>query len=235
MIDRIQIQRITFQKSYKLICILFSKISIWPLLKTWLSTFWQNPCWQSQRSNVSCSWPLDLHTSQEGLATFANSNLQLAPQILYVIKVWRLARPLQDLNPHLHIWWCSWGHMQHSSSKHGELSWCQRARLFLVWFWSHLTTTLSLSFPLNHSDVHLQTSDGLVHALSWARGPCGCCRISVMYDHWNSRRWDVAWSLRPREIDSYFVFLPFSNNHTNCCHLLTKLCGDGLVAHSSLV
>ncbi|MBN3309206.1 CANX protein, partial [Amia calva] len=40
---------------------------------------------------------------------------------------------------------------------------------------------------------------------------------------------------QPRETDSYFVFLPFANNRTNCCHLLTKLLGDGLVAHSSLV
>ncbi len=31
------------------------------------------------------------------------------------------------------------------------------------------------------------------------------------------------------------VSSPFANNHTNCCHLLTKLLGDGLVAHSSLV
>ncbi len=30
--------------------------------------------------------------------TFVNSNLQLPPQIFYGIKVWRLARPLQDLN-----------------------------------------------------------------------------------------------------------------------------------------
>ncbi len=188
MIDRIQIQRITFQKSYELICILLSKISIWPLRKTWLSTFWQNPCWQSQRSDVSCSWPLDLHTSQEGLATFANSNLQLAPQILYVIKVWRLARPLQDLNPHLHIWWCSWGHMQHSSSKHGELSWCQRARLFLVWFWSHLTTTLSLSFPLNRSFANFR----------WA---CTCSFLSkgtlrVLQD------FSYVWSLKLQEVRS---------------------------------
>ncbi len=43
--------------SYKLICILMSQISIWPLRKTWLSTWWQNPCWQSQRSDISCSWP----------------------------------------------------------------------------------------------------------------------------------------------------------------------------------
>ncbi len=31
------------------------------------------------------------------------------------------------------------------------------------------------------------------------------------------------------------LFLPFANNRTNCCHLLTKLLGDGFVAHSSLV
>ncbi len=30
--------------------------------------------------------------------TFGNSNLQLPPQIFYGIKVWRLARPLQDPN-----------------------------------------------------------------------------------------------------------------------------------------
>ncbi len=43
------------------------------------------------------------------------------------------------------------------------------------------------------------------------------------HDHWNSTRWDLAWSPRPREIDSYLVFLPFVNNHTNCCHLVPKL------------
>ncbi len=40
---------------------------------------------------------------------------------------------------------------------------------------------------------------------------------------------------RPRAIDGYFVFLPFPNNRTNSCLLLTKLLADGLVAHSSLV
>ncbi len=53
--------------------------------------------------------------------------------------------------------WCSWGHRQHSSSSnHGEFSWCLRAR-----FWSHPTTKLSLSSPLNHSDVHWQIQMGL--------------------------------------------------------------------------
>ncbi len=51
-----------------------------------------------------------------------------------------------------------WGRRHHSSSsKHGELSWCQRAG-----FWSHLTTTLSPSSTLNH----WQTSDGPLHVLS---------------------------------------------------------------------
>uniref|UniRef100_A0A4W5PDB0 Inosine-5'-monophosphate dehydrogenase n=1 Tax=Hucho hucho TaxID=62062 RepID=A0A4W5PDB0_9TELE len=36
-------------------------------------------------------------------------------------------------------------------------------------------------------------------------------------------------------LHSSFVFLPFATNRTSCCHLLTKLLGDGLVAHSSLV
>ncbi len=75
--------------------------------------------------------------------------------------------------PYLTVGWCSWGHRQHSSSKHGELSWCQTAG-----FWSHLTTTLSPSSPLNH----WQTLDGPVHVLSWAEGPCGCCMISVHHD-----------------------------------------------------
>ncbi len=48
-------------------------------------------------------------------------------------------------------------------------------------------------------------------------------------------RWDLAWSSRPRAIDGYFLFLPFPNNRTNSCLLLTKLFADVLVAHSSLV
>ncbi len=73
----------------------------------------------------------------------------------------------------LTLGWCSWSHRQHSfSSKHGELSWCQRAG-----FWSHLNTTLSPSSTLNHC----QTSDGPVHVLSWAGGPCGRSKISVLH------------------------------------------------------
>ncbi len=49
------------------------------------------------------------------------------------------------------------------------------------------------------------------------------------HDHWNSTRWDLAWEPQTEGDWQYFcVFLPFANNHTNCCHLLTKLLGDGL-------
>ncbi len=99
----------------------------------------------------------------------------MAPSIVPLMRC-SCSVPLAE--KHLHVWrwgWCSWGHRQHSSSsKHGGFSWCQRAR-----FWSHLTTTPSS--PLNHSEVHWQTSDGPVHVLSWAGGPCGCCRISVLH------------------------------------------------------
>ncbi len=42
----------------------FKKVINWFI--TQLRTWWQNPCWQSQRSDVSCSWPPGLHTSQKG-------------------------------------------------------------------------------------------------------------------------------------------------------------------------
>ncbi len=99
----------------KSICILISQISIWPLRKTCLILWWQNPCWQSQRSDVSCSWPPGLHTSREGF--WIHSSLHILSKSLrfwcwrlatrtfnslhsffYGTKVWRLARPLQDLN-----------------------------------------------------------------------------------------------------------------------------------------
>ncbi len=51
-------------------------------------------------------------------------------------------------------------------------TWCQRAG-----FWSHLTTIISPSSPLNH----WQTSDGPVHVLSWTGGLCRRCRISVLH------------------------------------------------------
>src|SRR4029434_8338247 len=40
--------------------------------KTCLSTWWNNPCWQAQTSDFSCSWSPGLHTSQEGFWSFAD-------------------------------------------------------------------------------------------------------------------------------------------------------------------
>src|SRR4029434_9138889 len=54
-------------------------------------------------------------------------------------------------------------------------------------------------------------------------------------DHRYRTRRDLAWSPRPRAIDSYLVLLPFANNCINSCLLLTQLLADGFVAHSSFV
>ncbi len=54
-------------------------------------------------------------------------------------------------------------------------------------------------------------------------------------DHWYSTRRDLAWRHSPREIDSHLEFLPFSNNYTNSCCLLTELFAYCPVAHPILV
>src|SRR4029434_1432510 len=54
-------------------------------------------------------------------------------------------------------------------------------------------------------------------------------------DHRYRTRGSLAWSPRSRAIDSCLVLLPFTNNRTNSCPLLTKLLADGFVTHSSLV
>ncbi len=59
-----------------------SQISIWPLCKTRLST-----CWQSQRSDISCSWPPGLHTSQDGFCP----TLYRSSRSHYGFWCWRLA------------------------------------------------------------------------------------------------------------------------------------------------
>ncbi len=117
------------------------------------------------------------------------------------------------------------------------VSWCQIARI-----WYHRTTTISPSSPLNYSDVHWQTSDGPVHVLSWAGGPCGCCRISVLHGivcvaYWFFDPWDEILH-EAQDWGRLTVTLGVFNlriNRTNCCHLLTKPLGDDLVTHSSLM
>ncbi len=89
----------------------FNESSIWTLHITWLGdktlvgnhrgqTFLvvgHQVCTHLRRDFV----PLfadSLQVIKDLRLTFGNSNLQLPPQIFYVVKVWWLARPLQDLN-----------------------------------------------------------------------------------------------------------------------------------------
>ncbi len=78
----------------------------------------------------------------------------------------------------LHVWrwgWCSWGHRQHSSSsKHGELSWCQRAGFLVSSNHNIFTQFSSESFRCSLANFRRPG-----HVLSWAGGPCGHCRILV--------------------------------------------------------
>ncbi len=91
-----------------------SEISIWPLRKTWLilggktlvgnhrgQTFLvvgHQVCTHLRRDFVPLLFADPLQVIKVSRLMFGNSNLQLPPQIFYGIKVWRLARPLQDLN-----------------------------------------------------------------------------------------------------------------------------------------
>ncbi len=89
-----------------------SQISIWPLRKTLLGdktlvgnhrgqTFLvvvHQVCTHLRRDFVPLLFADPLQVIKVSRLTFGNSNLQLPPQIFYGIKVWRLARPLQDLN-----------------------------------------------------------------------------------------------------------------------------------------
>ncbi len=103
-----------FSKSYKLICILMCQICICPLHETWRSNWWktlvgnyrgqaflgvgQQVCTHLKRDFVSLLFVDPLQVIKVSRLTFGNSNLRLPPQIFYGIKVWLLARPLQDLN-----------------------------------------------------------------------------------------------------------------------------------------
>ncbi len=54
--------------------------------------------WYLRRDFVPLLFADPLQVIKVSRLTFGNSNLQLPPQIVYVMKVWRLARPLQDLS-----------------------------------------------------------------------------------------------------------------------------------------
>src|SRR4029434_8755963 len=71
---------------------------------------------------------------------------------------------------------------------------------------------------------------------SFTSSPCVVLGVILHLsdDHRYRTRGYLAWSPRPRAIDSCLVLLPFANNHTNSCLLLTKLLAYGFVTHSSL-
>ncbi len=132
---------------------------------------------------------------------------------MYWIKVWRLVRPLQDLNVLLlePLFCCSghvfWFMQEYPSTTHfqcpgwlqcpgpdGTLPrplslWCGAVVLSpkqnippntASWF-----VTKELDFghiwPQHIHTVLLWIIGGTVHVLSWAEGPCGRCRISVLH------------------------------------------------------
>ncbi len=103
-----------------------SEISIWPLRKTQLSTWWQNPCWQSQRSDVSCSWP---HTSG---GILSHSSLQILSESLRFWG-WPLA-----------TWTFSSLHRFSMGLRSGD--WLGHSRTLMCFFLSHSFVALTVCF-----------------------------------------------------------------------------------------
>ncbi len=98
------IQKNKFQKSYKLICILMSQVFD-PFAKHDLALGGKTlvadhggQTFHLRRDFVPLLFADPLQVIKVSKLTFGNSNLQLPPQIYFEIKVWTLARPLQDLN-----------------------------------------------------------------------------------------------------------------------------------------
>ncbi len=97
-----------------------SEISIWPLHKTLVGNHrvqtslvvGHKVCTHLRRDFVPLLFADPLQVIKVSRRTYGNSNLQLPPQIFYGIKVWRLARPLQDLNVLLlEALFCCLGHV----------------------------------------------------------------------------------------------------------------------------
>ncbi len=106
-----------------------SKISIWPLRKTWLSTWWQNPCWQSLRSDVSCSWPPGLHISG-GILSHSSSQI-LSKSLRF--RGWRLATR-------------TFSSLQRFSMGLRSGDWLGHSRTLMCFFLSHSFVALAVCF-----------------------------------------------------------------------------------------
>ncbi len=92
------------------ICKLWWKISIWSITKFYLNTLLYTLCRQWQRSNVFCKssqgfhtlllvfWPIPpCRSPLEQWCFGAVAGQHGPPKIFYGVEIWRLARPLQDL------------------------------------------------------------------------------------------------------------------------------------------
>ncbi len=161
--------------------------------------------------------------------------------------------PYQKNNPkaqcfHLHVWrwgWCSWGHGLHSSSSKPR----QVELMSKSWI---LVSSDHNTFTQNHwqfKALMISVLHGVVLPIVFllTMVPAtlrSLTRSSHLVLDWfltvlmiiETPRGEILHGAPVRgRYFSYFVFLPFANNRTNCCHLLTKLLGNGLVAHSSFV
>ncbi len=272
-------------------------------------------CTHLRRDSVPLLSADSLQVIKVSWLTFGNSNLQLSPQIFYGMKVFRLVRPLQDLNVLLlepllcclgSVFWVivmleypstinfnalavhgpvhrpfdavqlSCTLSRKTPPKHNVstsmfdggdgvlgvigsippplpntaswvdakeldfgLIWPQHFHPVLLWIIGTLQTACTCAF-LSRGSLRAPSRRSVLPVVFLVTMVPAALRSLIkssrVFLSWfltvlmiiETPRGDLAWIPRSREIDSYFMFLPFVNNHTNCCHLLTKLLGDGL-------
>ncbi len=181
--------RKTHLKSYKLICILMSQISI---CKPWEDkTLVGN---HRGQMFLVVGHQVCTHLRRDSLLfadqvmkvlrlTFGNLNFQLHPQIFYGIKVWRLARSLQDLNVLLFWvtpllpWPCVLGHCHAAIPIHNPFSMPWLASM--LWPWRYMAPSI---VPLTRcSWPVLLTKKNTNHNISTSMfdGGDGVLRVSI--------------------------------------------------------
>ncbi len=107
-----------------------SQINIWPIRKTSLSTWWQNPCWPSQRSGLFLvvGDQVCTHLSRD----FVHSSLQILSKSL-IFRDWRLA-----------TWTFSSLHRFSMGWRSGD--WLGHSRSLMCFFLSHFFVALAVCF-----------------------------------------------------------------------------------------
>ncbi len=137
-----------------------SEIRIRPLYKTWLALI-------SGGYFVPLLFADPLQVIKVLKMTFGNSNLQLPLHIFYGIKVWRLARPLQDLNVLLleplicclsHVFWVivileypSTTHFQYPGWLQMPRHWGYMAPSIVLLMWCSCPVSLAENTPPKHN------------------------------------------------------------------------------------